>query len=79
MSDIDQTLTEQTALPIPDRLRVVESFRDSMKDNAPVEVFPDQRAELRRRISWVEEVPLAELAASQESGEVTNAVVLFGG
>ena len=46
MSDIDQTLTEQTALPIPDRLRVVESFRDSMKDNAPVEVFPDQRAEL---------------------------------
>ncbi|NBO93972.1 MAG: toxin, partial [Planctomycetia bacterium] len=40
MIDIAQTLTELTALPIQDRLRVVESLWDSIPADTPVEVSP---------------------------------------
>ena len=51
MIDIAQTLTELTALPIQDRLRVVESLLDSIPADTAVEVSPEQRAELQRRIA----------------------------
>jgi len=51
MIDIAQTLTELTALPIEDRLRVVESLWDSIPAASPVEVSPAQLAELQRRIA----------------------------
>ena len=44
MFDIAQALTELTALPIHDRLRVVESLWDSIPADTPVEVSPEQRA-----------------------------------
>jgi len=44
MFDISQALTELTALPIHDRLRVVESLWDSIPADTPVEVSPEQRA-----------------------------------
>ena len=43
MIDIAQTLTELTALPIHDRLRVVESLWDSIPADSPVEISPEQR------------------------------------
>jgi putative addiction module component (TIGR02574 family) len=57
MIDIAQTLTELTALPIQDRLRVVESLWDSIPADTAVEVSPEQRAELQRRIAARERSP----------------------
>ena len=57
MIDITQTLTELTALPIHDRLRVVESLWDSIPADLPVEISPDQRVELQRRIAAHERSP----------------------
>jgi len=57
MIDIVQTLTELTALPGHDRLRVVESLWDSIPADTSVEVSPEQRAELQRRIAAHEQSP----------------------
>ncbi|MFM7292657.1 MAG: addiction module protein [Planctomycetia bacterium] len=57
MIDLAQTLTELTSLPIHDRLRVVESLWDSIPADTPVEVSPEQRAELQRRIADHERAP----------------------
>jgi putative addiction module component (TIGR02574 family) len=57
MIDIAQTVTELMALPIHDRLRVVESLWDSIPPDSPVEVSPEQRAELQRRIAAHERSP----------------------
>jgi putative addiction module component (TIGR02574 family) len=57
MIDIAQTLTELTALAIQDRLRVVESLWDSIPADTAVEVSPEQRAELQRRIAAHERSP----------------------
>jgi putative addiction module component (TIGR02574 family) len=48
--DVNQTLSELTALPVPDRLRVVESLWDSIESDTPVSLSPQQRAELDRRV-----------------------------
>ncbi|NQW47232.1 MAG: addiction module protein [Planctomycetes bacterium] len=57
MIDIAQTLTELTALPIHDRPRVVESLWDSIPANSPVDISPEQRAELQQRIAAHERSP----------------------
>lgn len=57
MFDLNQTLTELTALPVLDRLRVVESLWDSIPDDAPVEISPEQRAELVRRLEAFKRAP----------------------
>ena len=57
MIDLTQTLAELTALPVADRLRVVASLWDSIPAEAPVEISPEQRAELRRRILAHEQSP----------------------
>ena len=57
MIDLAQTLTELTTLPINDRLRVVESLWDSIPADSSVEISPDQRAELQRRIADHERSP----------------------
>jgi putative addiction module component (TIGR02574 family) len=57
MIDITQTLTVLTALPIHDRLRVVESLWDSIPPASPDEVSPEQRVELQRRIAAHEQSP----------------------
>jgi putative addiction module component (TIGR02574 family) len=57
MIDITQTLSELTTLPIADRLRIVESLWDSIAADAPVDISPEQREELRRRIAAHEQSP----------------------
>lgn len=57
MIDLTQTMAELTALPVADRLRVVASLWDSIPAEAPVEISPEQRAELRRRIAAHEQSP----------------------
>jgi putative addiction module component (TIGR02574 family) len=48
--DVNQALSELTALPVADRLRVVESLWDSIESETRVPLSPDQRAELDRRV-----------------------------
>ena len=48
--DVSQALSELTALPVADRLRVVESLWDSIEADTPVSLSPEQRAELDRRV-----------------------------
>ncbi|MAT72947.1 MAG: toxin [Planctomycetaceae bacterium] len=55
--NLNQTLTELTALPLDDRLRVVESLWNSMGPEEPVTLSPEQRAELDRRIAAHEANP----------------------
>ncbi|MFT5525900.1 MAG: putative addiction module component (TIGR02574 family) [Pirellulaceae bacterium] len=55
--NLDQTLSELAALPINDRLRVVESLWDSIDADAPLSVSPDKRAEIDRRIEAHEKNP----------------------
>ena len=55
--DINQTLSELTSLPVPDRLRVVESLWDSIESDTPVSQSPEQITELNRRIVAHEENP----------------------
>lgn len=54
--DIQQTLSELTALPVVDRLRVVESLWNSIESES-VSVSPEQREEIARRIKSHEENP----------------------
>lgn len=55
--NLDQTLSELTALPVADRLRVVESLWDSIESDTPVTLSLEQRAELDRRIKAHERNP----------------------
>lgn len=57
MIDINQALIELTALPIHDRLRVVESLWESIPAASPMEMSLEQQAELQRRILAHERSP----------------------
>ncbi len=48
--DVNQALSELTALPVAERLRVVESLWDSIESDTRVSLSPEQRAELDRRV-----------------------------
>ena len=57
ITNLDQTVSELTSLPVADRLRVVESLWDSIGTDTPVPVSPEQRAEINRRIDAHERNP----------------------
>jgi len=57
MIDMNRTITELKALSVHDRLRVVALLWDSIPAEAPIEVPPEQRAELVRRIAAHEQSP----------------------
>lgn len=55
--DINETLSELTALPVADRLRVVESLWDSIESDTPVLLSREQRDEINRRLEAHEAHP----------------------
>lgn len=55
--DLNETLSELTSLPVPDRLRVVESLWDSIEPDTPLSPSPEQRDEIYRRIEAHEANP----------------------
>ncbi len=55
--DINETLSELTALPVADRLRVVESLWDSIESDTPVLLSREQRDEINRRVKAHEANP----------------------
>jgi putative addiction module component (TIGR02574 family) len=57
MINLQQTLAELTELPLADRLQLVTSLWDSIPTDAPIEISPDQQAELDRRIAAYDKNP----------------------
>ena len=49
--DIQQTLSDLAALPVNDRLRLVQLLWDSIPAETEVVVSPDQQIELDRRVA----------------------------
>ena len=65
--DIQQTLADLSALPIDDRLQLVQLLWDSIPAEAEVTVSDDQQIELNRRIAAHDADP--ESAISREDLE----------
>ena len=65
--DIQQTLADLSALPIDDRLRLVQLLWDSIPAEAEVGVSDDQQIELNRRIEAHDAAP--DSAISREELE----------
>ena len=63
--DLDQALSEMTAFPVADRLRVVESLWDSIESDTRVSLSPEQLAELDRRVRAHEANPDELLSRDQ--------------
>lgn len=55
--NIEQTISDLAALPVDERLRIVQMLWDSIPPESAVTVSPDQRAELDHRIAAHEENP----------------------
>ena len=72
MIDLEQTLSELAALPVADRLRVVESLWDSIPAETPVAMSPEQRQELSRRIKSHEQSPEQVLTWEQVLDELRD-------
>ena len=69
--DIQQTMSELTALPVSDRLRIVESLWNSI-ESEPVAVSPEQLEEIRRRVEAHERDPSVVLTWEQVLDQLRN-------
>ena len=49
--NIEQTISDLSALPVGDRLRVVHAIWDTLPDDVELALSPEQQAELDRRIA----------------------------
>lgn len=49
--DLQQTIDELSLLPVEDRLRLIHSLWNSISPETPIELSPEQRRELERRIA----------------------------
>lgn len=55
--DLNEALSELTALPVNDRLHIVESLWSSIESDTPVALSPGQRDEIDRRVKAHQENP----------------------
>lgn len=49
--NLEQTITDLSALPVGDRLRVVHAIWDTLPDDVDLSTTPRQQAELDRRLA----------------------------
>ena len=49
--NLDQTITDLSALPVGDRLRVVHAIWDTLPDDVDLSTTPGQQVELDRRLA----------------------------
>ncbi len=49
--NLDRTITDLSALPVGDRLRVVHAIWDTLPDDVDLSTTPGQQAELDRRLA----------------------------
>jgi putative addiction module component (TIGR02574 family) len=49
--NLDQTITDLSALPVGDRLRVLHAIWDTLPEDVDLSTTPGQQAELDRRLT----------------------------
>ena len=68
--DLGQTIAELRSLSVADRLRVVQAVWDSLPDDAPAVLSPEQRTEVNRRLDAYEAAPDDLLTWDQVTGVI---------
>jgi putative addiction module component (TIGR02574 family) len=63
--NLDQTISDLSALSIDDRLRIVQRLWDSIPADTEIAVTPEQRAELERRIAAHEANPDSAISSEE--------------
>ncbi len=63
--NIDQTISDLSALSVDERLRIVQKLWDSIPPETEVTVSPDQRTELDRRIAAHEADPESAISRDE--------------
>ena len=63
--NIDQTISDLSALSVDERLRIVQKLWDSIPPETEVTVSPDQRTELDRRIAAHEADPESAISPDE--------------
>jgi len=72
-NDVNDTIEQLTALPIEDRLKIVEAVWDSIgEDGSRIPLTEAQRAELERRVAAHDAAPSDALTWSQVLDRVRN-------
>ncbi|MEM7313286.1 MAG: addiction module protein [Planctomycetota bacterium] len=70
--NINETLSQLTSLPVADRLKLVTSLWDSIGDDVPSEMSPDQQSEVDRRVAAHEANPDDLLTWDQVLDQLRN-------
>lgn len=63
--NLSETISQLSALPIPERLQLVESLWNSIEADTPVTLSPAEQEELDRRLAAHEAEPEALLTWDQ--------------
>ena len=70
--NIDQTISDISALPIGDRLRVVHAIWDTLPDDVALSPSPEQQAEIDRRLAAHRADPSAAISHEELMRRVEN-------
>lgn len=70
--DIDRTIAELSAVPAPDRLRLIAAIWDSLDDREIPPVTEPQKAELDRRLASHRHDPSSALCEEELEQRLTN-------
>ena len=60
--NVDRTISDLSALPVGDRLRVVHAIWDTLPDDIDLSPTPEQQAELDRRLAAHESDPTTAIS-----------------
>ena len=70
---VEQSISNITALPLEDQLRIVQTVWDSMSENAGTSLSDSQSAEFDRRVDAYHADPSTGLTEEQLREQIRNA------
>ncbi|GAB5401987.1 MAG: hypothetical protein Aurels2KO_02180 [Aureliella sp.] len=70
--NVDQTISDLSALPVVDRLRVVHALWDTLPDDVDLSTTSAQQAELARRLAAHKEDPSTAISHDELMRRVEN-------
>lgn len=70
--NVDQTISDLSALPIDDRLRVVHAIWDTLPDDVDLSTTPEQQAELDRRLAAHRDDPSSAISHDELMRRINN-------
>lgn len=70
--NVDQAISDLSALPIDDRLRVVHAIWDSLPDDVDLSTTSEQQAELDRRLAAHRADPITAISHEELMRRVEN-------